>query len=286
MIYSSGKRATAVAVPGEVPVSFRERNRRFFLATGTLWQREMVRFFRQPARVIGAFGSPLVFWLLIGSGLGTSFGGRGAEEGVHYLTYFFPGTLVLILLFSSIFSTISVIEDRKEGFLQSVLSAPVSRGAIVLGKLLGGAVPALLQALLFCALAPLADFKFDSVLVSLELGAALTITALALTGLGLMIAWPMESSQGFHAVMNLFFVPMWLLSGALFPPDGAAEWVRSLMTYNPLSYPVALVRQILSGESGVAHAQITRSLAWTVTLAFAGITFLGSCLVVKRRSRT
>lgn len=111
----------------------------FLLAASSIWQREMIRFFRQPSRMIGAFGSPLLFWLLIGSGLGTSFRPLlpiAAPDGgnVHYLQYFFPGTLLLILLFTAIFSTISLIEDRREGFLQAVLIAPVSRGSLVLER--------------------------------------------------------------------------------------------------------------------------------------------------------
>jgi ABC-2 type transport system permease protein len=108
----------------------------FLLAMTSLWRREMVRFLRQRSRVVGALGSPLIFWLLIGSGVGSSFRLSGSDMG--YMEYFFPGTVVLILLFTSIFSTISIIEDRKEGFLQAVLVAPVPRSAFVLGKLLGG----------------------------------------------------------------------------------------------------------------------------------------------------
>src|SRR5580704_12677185 len=105
----------------------------FFLAAGTLWQRELVRFFRQRSRVIGALGPPILFWFLIGSGLGSSFSSVQAspEPGVNYLQYFFPGTVSLIVLFTAIFSTISIIEDRHEGFLQSVLVAPISRSAVV-----------------------------------------------------------------------------------------------------------------------------------------------------------
>src|SRR3982751_4016023 len=123
----------------------------FFLAAGTLWQRELVRFFRQPSRVIGALGPPVLFWFLIGSGLGKSFQlpTTSGPADVTYMQYFFPGTIALIVLFTAIFSTISIIEDRHEGFLQSVLVAPVSRGSIVLGKIAGGTTLAFLQAVLF-----------------------------------------------------------------------------------------------------------------------------------------
>src|SRR5258706_2199327 len=120
----------------------------------TLWQREMVRFLRQRDRVVGALLTPIVFWLLLGSGLGKSFSAPGAPAGHGYLEYFFAGTVVMILLFTAIFSTISVIEDRREGFLQGVLVAPVGRFALVLGKILGGTTLAVGQGLIFLALAP------------------------------------------------------------------------------------------------------------------------------------
>src|SRR5579862_5118855 len=125
----------------------------FALPAYTLWWREMVRFFRQRDRVIGALGTPLVFWLLLGSGLGKSFSAPSAPEGHGYLEYFFGGTIVLVLLFTAIFSTISIIEDRREGFLQAVLVAPVGRFALVLGKILGGTTLAFVQGLAFLILA-------------------------------------------------------------------------------------------------------------------------------------
>ena len=127
-----------------------------------LWQRDMVRFLRQKNRIIGALGAPLVFWVLIGSGVGPGFRLPGWPADMTYLAYFFPGTVVLILLFTAVFSTISVIEDRREGFLQGVLVAPVAPEAIVLGKLLGGTTLAVGQALLFCLAAPLAGVPLDA----------------------------------------------------------------------------------------------------------------------------
>ena len=129
------------------------------LPAASLWRREVVRFVRQRSRVIGALGTPVVFWLLIGSGLRDSFrltaAGDAKPPEMDYLEYFFPGTLVLIVLFTAIFSTISMIEDRQEGFLQAVIAAPVRRSAIVLGKVMGSTTLAVVQALIFLMLAPL-----------------------------------------------------------------------------------------------------------------------------------
>src|SRR5579872_3360262 len=120
----------------------------------TLWWREIVRFYRQRSRVVGVIASPLLFWLVIGSGFGTSFRSGNAPGQEHYLDYFYPGALIMIVLFTSIFTMMSVIEDRKEGFLLSVMVAPVPRSAIVLGKVLGGTTLSAIQGLIFLAFAP------------------------------------------------------------------------------------------------------------------------------------
>src|SRR5688572_10450491 len=185
----------------------------------SLCHRELVRFLRQRHRIIGALATPIVFWLLIGAGMNRSFR-TDAPGGENYLNYFFPGTVLMILLFTAIFSTISVIEDRREGFLQGVLVAPVSRMSIVLGKVLGGTILAFGQGLLFLILAPLIGVRLSLASVALT-AAAMLILAFALTALGLCIAWRMNSTQGFHAIMNLFLMPLWFLSGALFPLEGA-----------------------------------------------------------------
>src|SRR5579872_4054789 len=128
----------------------------FWLAIWALASRELVRFFRQRTRVIGALGQPILFWVLFGAGLHSSFSPPDwAPRSMTYQEYFFPGVAVMIVLFTAIFSTISIIEDRREGFLQGVLVAPIGRLAIVLGKLCGGTALAVLQAGLFLALAPL-----------------------------------------------------------------------------------------------------------------------------------
>ncbi len=216
---------------------------RFILAVGTLWWREIVRFLRQRNRIIGALGTPLVFWLIIGSGLGSSFR-SGTLGGEHYLEYSFPGTLALILLFTSIFSTISIIEDRQVGFLQSVLVAPVPRSAITLGKMLGGTTLALLQALVFVLLAPTVGISLTWEKVA-GLGGVLFLVAFALTGVGFLIAWRLDSTQGFHAIMNLLLMPMWLLSGSFFPASGAPVFIRAVIQANPLTYGVGAIRRLL-----------------------------------------
>ena len=238
-----------------------------------------MRFLRQRSRVAGALGSPLVFWFLIGSGLGRSFqAGPGDALRGGYLEYFYPGTLALIILFTAIFSTISVIEDRQEGFLQGVLVAPVPRAAIVLGKILGGTTLALLQAVVLLLLAPLAQVSLSFSTLPL-LGLVVLVLAFGLTGLGFLIAWTLDSTQGFHAIMNLFLIPMWILSGALFPASGAAGWIRWLMLMNPLTYGVSALRGVLIGPS-VTGPSMGLSLA--VISAFALFVLAAGTFAVNR----
>src|SRR5712671_1265025 len=207
----------------------------------TLWWREVVRFYRQPARVAGVVLSPLLFWIVIGSGFGTSFRSGNAAGQQHYLDYFFPGALVMIILFTSIFTMMSVIEDRNEGFLLSVLVAPVPRSAIVLGKVLGGTTLATIQGLIFLALGPFLGIHLSLAQLLLVV-LTVFLVSFALTALGFAIAWPMDSTQAFHAIINLFLIPLWLLSGALFPLAGASGWIRLLMRINPLTYGVEALR--------------------------------------------
>src|SRR5690242_3436032 len=217
----------------------------------SLWWREVVRFYRQRSRVVGVILSPLLFWVVIGSGFGTSFNASSSAGGQHYLDYFYPGALIMIVLFTSIFTMMSVIEDRKEGFLLSVLVAPVSRSAIVLGKVLGGTTLSTIQGLIFLVFAPLVGIHigFGSyVLVAITV----FLVSFALTALGFAIAWPMDSSQAFHTIINLFLIPLWLLSGALFPLSGASWWLRLLMQINPLTYGVEALRELLYPASGGA----------------------------------
>src|SRR5437763_6715984 len=145
---------TALSMPGT-----RTRNE-ILLPAFTLWLREIVRFYRQRSRVVGVIASPILFWVAIGSGFGTSFR-SGANGGQNYLDYFYPGALIMIVLFTSIFTMMSVIEDRKGGFLLSVLVAPVSRSAVVLGKVLGGTTLATIQGLIFLVFAPLVGVHID-----------------------------------------------------------------------------------------------------------------------------
>jgi len=268
----------------------------FLLPMMTLWHREVVRFLRQRSRVIGALGTPIVFWVLIGSGLGRSFSHipgtsavatvaeNGPQASMNYLEYFFPGTMVLIVLFTAIFSMFSIIDDRKEGFMQSVITAPAKRSAIVMGKILGSTTLALLQAMLFLLLAPLSGVPL-TLTSGLMVFIVLIPVAIGLSGLGFFIAWGMDSTQGFHAIMNLFLVPMWLLSGALFPAEGASRWLGWVMNLNPLTYGVSAVRNAMySAQSTTDTTRMSMSVSIWITILFAVVMIVLSARAVTRKS--
>lgn len=246
-------------------------------AVWSLGSRELVRFFRQKNRVFGALGQPIIFWLLFSEGLK----GRNLDYA-----HFFPGTLVMILLFTAIFATISIIEDRREGFLQSVLVAPAPRWAMVAGKVLGGAAIAMIQGLLFLLLGWLSLGLASSIG---EIGLAIVlmaVVAIALTALGFLIAWRMDSTAGFHAIMSVFLFPMWLLSGAFFP-GGGEGWLGWVVRLNPLTYGVAGLRHYLQfttgGEATVA-AESNLAICWGVSIAFAAVTSLLAWKIASTRT--
>jgi len=241
-----------------------------------LTSRDLRRFFRQRSRVVGALVQPLIFWLVIGSGLAGSFRMPG-QEGVGYVQYFYPGIVMLVVLFTSIFTTMSVIEDRHKGFLQAVLVAPASRTALVLGKTLGGVTIALVQAALFLALMPLARFDVRTVDWPLVAGMLLA-TSIGLSSMGFAIAWWLDSTQGYHVVMSVLLIPLWILSGAMFPVEGAAGWLRAIMKVNPMAYCVSGIRRGLYG-----HGSGSPLVELAVVGAFAVIATVLAAWVCSRR---
>jgi ABC-2 type transport system permease protein len=268
--------STALARPG-APASAG-----LLLPAFTLWWREIVRFYRQTTRVIGVLASPLVFWLVIGSGFGTSFRSGGGPGQQHYLDYFYPGAMIMIVLFTSIFTMMSVIEDRKEGFLLSVLVAPVPRSAIVLGKVLGGTTLSAIQGLIFLIFAPFAGVHLAPVQVLL-VAVVVFLVSFALTALGFAIAWPMDSSQAFHGIVNLFLIPLWLVSGAMFPLTGASKWIQVIMRLNPLTYGVAALRGLMYPG---AETSFPLSSAIATLVLFSLVMFGLALLMANRRSRS
>ena len=240
----------------------------WWLPVYSLALRELVRFFRQRTRVIGALGQPIIFWVLFGAGLHGSFTG---PAGMSYQEYFFPGVAVMIVMFTAIYSTISIIEDRRDGFLQGVLVAPIPRASLVLGKVLGGTVLAVLQAVVFLVVGPL--LSLVGLAPPLETGLTLhnasavigflALVGFSLTALGYLIAWPMESTHG-------FLMPMWLLSGSFFPA-GNSGWLSWVIRLNPLTYGTAGLRRIMTTKPEAVAGLPEWWLCLTVTCLAAAV---------------
>ncbi len=257
-----------------------------FAAIYSLWKREVLRFVRDRNRLLSSILQPVLLWILVGSGFTGSFVAGDAAGGLTYLEYIYPGTMMLILLFTAIFSTISVVEDKREGFMQSVVVAPIHSFGIVLGKILGGTTVAVGEGLIFLILAPLVGIQVSvvSFLISLV---TLILIAISMTGLGFRIAWRIESTAGFHAIMNLLLMPMWLLSGAFFPLSGAPTWLYWLMRVNPMTYATAALRGVIySPDRSVVCADLPGlSVCLAITTVF-GIVMVGwSSLAVGDRDR-
>jgi ABC-2 type transport system permease protein len=241
----------------------------FFLPAITLWQRELVRFWRQKSRLLGVVLSPLLIWLLIGYGSAS-------------LDKFFSGALVLTVMFSAIFSTITIIEDRREGFLLSMLVSPAPRTSLVLGKIAGSATLGWIQGLIFLCFAPMAGVPVSAIDV-LAVVAVIFLISFTLTGLGFVIAWKMETTAGFHAIMNLLLLPMWMVSGSLFPVATAQGFVKWLMWVNPLTYSISLLNSTLH-LPGVWPGPLESLL---VTLAFGlGLLLLSGAMAAQKSTKS
>jgi ABC-2 type transport system permease protein len=244
----------------------------FWMTVYTLCQRELVRFYRQPSRVVGAVGTAVLFWLVLGTGI-------SGVAGNNYSAYFLPGTIIMSVMFTCIFSNASVIEDRQAGFLQSVMVAPVSRGAIVMGKIMGGAILSTLQGLIVLPFALTVGATFQA-LPFLGLVLCLFLLSFVLNAAGFWLAWKIDSIPGFHTIMNLVLLPLWMASGAVFAAS-PSSWMRILMMINPFTYGVAGVRRGMFPTQDFGPLP-SMSLCITVLLGTGFLLYFLSSLVVEK----
>ncbi len=249
-------------------------------AAMSIAKREVVGFLRQRSRVMASVMTPLLFWVFLGLGIGSSFQASGGDSG-DYSSYFFPGVVVLALVFAGIFQTITTIQDRDNGFLQSVLVAPIPRWSIVLGKMQGATILALLQGILILPLGLASGIDF-TLMSFLESVFVLAIVAFMMTGLGFFFAWRLDSIQGFHAVMNLVLMPMWAMSGSFFPASGAPTAFGWIMYANPLTYGVAALRRSLNPAT-VYNDIPGFWLSLAVCMGFGVLMLLLSSQAIKKR---
>ena len=218
-----------------------------------IWRRDLIRFWRDRVRVVGALVQPLLFLVILGTGLSSALRGAGGgafRAGLDYQTFIYPGIIGMAVLFSSIFSGMSIIWDREFGFLKEVLVAPIDRSAVAVGKTLGGATQASFQGLILLVLAPFVGVKLTPLAV-LQLIGLIFCMSFALSGIGVAVAARMKSMMGFQFVLNFLVQPAFFLSGALFPVTGLPGWMTALTRVDPLSYGVDPIRRVVLGESGV-----------------------------------
>ena len=209
-------------------------------AVSIVWRRELIRFRSDRLRAVTSLVQPVLFLFVLGTGL-SRLAGRGLPVGVDFRTFIYPGVLAMSVLFTAIFSAASIVWDREFGFLREMLVAPVRRWAIVIGKCLGGATVATFQGIIFLALAGVAHVPYDPVLL-LTLVGELLLLSFTLTAFGVMMAARIKQIQAFMALTQLFVLPLFFLSGALYPLNGLPAWLTVLTRIDPLTYIVDPMR--------------------------------------------
>lgn len=217
-----------------------------FRAVYIIWLRDLKRHFRDRARIIGSLATPIIFIFILGQGLGSSMSASlpAGSETLDYKTFMFPGILGMTVLFAGVFSAVSIVWDREFGFLKEMLVAPVPSWSIALGKVVSGATIASFQGCLMLVLAPLAGVSLTPLMVA-KLIPTLFLVAFSMTGMGVLVASRLKSMQGFQMIMNFIMMPMFFLSGAMFPLANAPAWMDTLAKINPLTYGVDALRSIM-----------------------------------------
>jgi ABC-2 type transport system permease protein len=260
-----------------IRVAVPERSLRHDLrAVSIVWRRELIRFRTDRLRAITSLVQPVLFLFVLGTGL-SRLASHGLAAGVDYRTFIYPGVLAMSVLFTSIFSAASIVWDREFGFLREMLVAPVRRWAIVVGKCLGGATVATFQGLIFLALAGVAHVPYDPLLL-LTLVGELLLLSFTLTAFGVMVAARIKQIQAFMAVTQLFVLPLFFLSGALYPLNGLPAWLTVLTRIDPLTYIVNPIRSAvfdhLSIRPFAVHA-LSPGITW-----FGWVVPVGLCLAM------
>jgi ABC-2 type transport system permease protein len=213
-----------------------------------IWYRDIIRYWRDRVRLVSSLGQPLLFLIVFGSGLTASLGGGLKDQlgDVSYVRFLFPGIIAMAVLFTAVFSGMSIVWDREFGFLREVLVAPISRVAVVLGKAAGGSTVAMFQGTILLVLAPILGVTL-SPLVVLKLLLLMFLTAYALTSVGILIAARLQSMEAFQMIMNFLIMPMFFLSGAFFPLRGLPAWMSVITRLDPVAYGVDPMRRLLLG---------------------------------------
>ena len=275
-----------LALTETIRVAVPERSVRHDLrAVSIVWRRELIRFRTDRLRAITSLVQPVLFLFVLGTGLST-LASHGLPAGVDFKTFIYPGVLAMSVLFTSIFSAASIVWDREFGFLREMLVAPVRRWAIVVGKCLGGATVATFQGIIFLALAGVAHVPYDPLLL-LTLVGELLLLSFTLTAFGVMMAARIKQIQAFMALTQLFVLPLFFLSGALYPLNGLPVWLTVLTRIDPLTYIVDPMRSAVFSHLSVSplavHA-LSPGITWfgwvvPLGLSLALVAFMGAAML-------
>jgi ABC-2 type transport system permease protein len=291
--------ATAFAEPAiaeSIRVAAPELGARHELrAAGIVWRRELIRFRTDRLRAVTSLVQPLLFLFILGTGL-SSLARAGMPSGFDFKTFIYPGVLAMSVLFTAIFSAGSIVWDREFGFLREMLVAPVSRGSIVVGKCLGGATIATFQGVIFLVLAGFAHVPYNPVLM-LTLAGELLLLAFTLTAFGVMMAARITQFQAFMALTQMLVMPLFFMSGALYPLSGLPHWLTVLTRLDPLTYVVGPMRQTVFSHLNLPPGVIERlapGLTWAGwpvpqwlslgIVAAMGLSLMGVAIIQFRRT--
>jgi ABC-2 type transport system permease protein len=275
-----------LALTETIRVAVPERSVRHDLrAVSIVWRRELIRFRTDRLRAITSLVQPVLFLFVLGTGL-SRLASHGLPVGVDFRTFIYPGVLAMSVLFTSIFSAASIVWDREFGFLREMLVAPVRRWAIVVGKCLGGATVATFQGIIFLALAGVAHVPYDPLLL-LTLVGELLLLSFTLTAFGVMMAARIKQIQAFMALTQLFVLPLFFLSGALYPLNGLPAWLTVLTRIDPLTYIVDPMRSAVFGHlsvSPLAVQTLSPGITWfgwvvPLGLSLALVAFMGAAML-------
>jgi ABC-2 type transport system permease protein len=269
-----------------IRVAVPERSLRHDLrAVSIVWRRELIRFRSDRLRAITALVQPILFLFVLGTGL-SRLASHGLPTGVDFRTFIYPGVLAMSVLFTAIFSAASIVWDREFGFLREMLVAPVRRWAIVVGKCLGGATVATFQGIIFLILAGVAHVPYSPSLL-LTLVGELLLLSFTLTAFGVMMAARIKQIQAFMALTQMFVLPLFFLSGALYPLNGLPAWLTVLTRIDPLTYIVAPMRHAVFEHLSIspfALRALSPGITWDgwlvpVGLSLAIVAVMGAAML-------
>jgi ABC-2 type transport system permease protein len=249
-------------------------------AVKVVWKRELIRFRRNKPRILTSLAQPVLFLFVLGTGLSHLLPGG---SGFDFRTFMFPGVISMTILFTAIFSAVSIVWDREFGFLREMLVAPSRRWAIMVGKAAGGATVATMQGVIILALAGVVHVPYSPVLMLTLLG-EMALAAFMLTSLGLMLASRIKQVESFQVVMQLFVLPMFFLAGAIFPLTGLPLWLAALTKIDPLAYVITPMRTAVFSHVAIppdVAAKLNAGVTWDgwrlpsgLALAIVGIVAL------------